>query len=92
MLKELKVTYLVEGACMLLLEDSQAAVARGADVLAEISGYGKSCSNSYFDASQIEEKSGAMALAIDRALKDAGISSGDVDLFAEPAMAVQFAH
>ena len=69
-----------EGACMLLLEDSQAAVARGADVLAEISGYGKSCSNSYFDASQIEEKSGAMALAIDRALKDAGISSGDVDL------------
>lgn len=69
-----------EGACMLVLEDRQTATARGAEVLAEVVGYGKSCSNTYFDASQLEEKSGAMALAIERALADARICAGDVDL------------
>lgn len=69
-----------EGACMLLLEDPQAALARGAEVLAEVAGYGKSCSNSYFDATQTEEKSAAMSLAIQRALDDAGISAKDIDL------------
>ncbi|EIW8606166.1 beta-ketoacyl-[acyl-carrier-protein] synthase family protein [Klebsiella aerogenes] len=69
-----------EGACMLLLEDPQAAVSRGAEVLAEIAGYGKSCSNSYFDITQVEEKSAAMSLAITRALVDAGITSKDIDL------------
>lgn len=69
-----------EGACMLLLEDPQAAAARGADVLAEVAGYGKSCSNSYFDASQTDEKSGALSLAIQRALADAGIAAEDIDL------------
>lgn len=69
-----------EGACMLLLEDPQAAAERGAEVLAEIAGYGKSCSNSYFDASQTEEKSSTLALAIQRALTDAGITVNDIDL------------
>ncbi|MCU6663129.1 3-oxoacyl-[acyl-carrier-protein] synthase 2 [compost metagenome] len=69
-----------EGACMLLLEDPQAAAARGAEVLAEIAGYGKSCSNSYFDASQTDEKSSALSLAIHRALTDAGITANDIDL------------
>lgn len=69
-----------EGACMLLLEDPHSAVARGAEVLAEVAGYGKSCSNSYFDASQIDEKSNAMALAITRALGDAGLTAKDIDL------------
>ncbi len=61
-----------EGACMLLLEDPQLAAARGAEVLAEVVGYGKSCSNTYFDASLLEEKSASMALAIERALTHAG--------------------
>ncbi|HCP5048902.1 TPA: beta-ketoacyl-[acyl-carrier-protein] synthase family protein [Escherichia coli] len=69
-----------EGACMLLLEDPQLAAARGAEVLAEVVGYGKSCSNTYFDASLLEEKSASMALAIERALTHAGISAGDIDL------------
>lgn len=69
-----------EGACMLLLEDPQAATARGAEVLAEVAGYGKSCSNSYFDASQTDEKSSALSLAIHRALTDAGITANDIDL------------
>lgn len=69
-----------EGACMLLLEDPQAAVARGAEVLAEIAGYGKACSNSYFDPARTDEKSAAMALAIARALSDAGVSAKEIDL------------
>lgn len=69
-----------EGACMLILEDPQTAAARGADVLAEVVGYGKSCSNSYFDASMLDEKSDAMALAIERALTDAGLAAQEIDL------------
>lgn len=69
-----------EGACMLLLEDPQRAAGRGAEVLAEVVGYGKSCSNSYFDASQQGEKSASMALAIARALKDAGMTAQEIDL------------
>ncbi|WP_092877239.1 beta-ketoacyl-[acyl-carrier-protein] synthase family protein [Izhakiella capsodis] len=69
-----------EGACMLLLEDPQRAEARGVEVLAEIVGYGKACSNSYFDESIQGEKSASMALAMTRALADAGISAEEVDL------------
>ncbi|MBV4413070.1 beta-ketoacyl-[acyl-carrier-protein] synthase family protein [Enterobacteriaceae bacterium YMB-R22] len=69
-----------EGACMLLLEDPEAAKARGVDVLAEIAGYGKSNSNSYFDATQLSEKAEAMALAIARAFADAGITAKEIDL------------
>ncbi|WLI78604.1 beta-ketoacyl-[acyl-carrier-protein] synthase family protein [Kosakonia sp. H02] len=69
-----------EGACMLLLEDPQAAHDRGVDVLAEIVGYGKSCSNTYFDATQLGEKSSTMALAIKRAMSDAGIGPQQIDL------------
>lgn len=69
-----------EGACMLLLEDPQAARARGAEVLAEIAGYGKSCSNTYFDATARGEKTAAMSLAITRALSHAGITAAEVSL------------
>ncbi|MBS0863856.1 Ig-like domain-containing protein [Enterobacter mori] len=69
-----------EGACMLLLEDPHRAAERGAEVLAEVVGYGKACSNSYFDASQQDEKSASMALAITRALKDAGVTAQEIDL------------
>lgn len=69
-----------EGACMLLLEDPQQARERGVDVLAEVAGYGKSCSNSYFDGSMLAEKSASMALAIERALTDAGITAREIDL------------
>lgn len=69
-----------EGACMLLLEDPQAAKARGVEVLAEVVGYGKSSSNSYFDAARSDEKSSAFALAVSRALADAGVTAQDIDL------------
>ncbi|OTG86203.1 beta-ketoacyl-ACP synthase [Acinetobacter sp. ANC 4558] len=69
-----------EGACMLLLEDLEAAQKRNVEVQAEIVGYGKSNNNSYFSAGQIQEKAKAMALAIQRALSDADISAKDIDL------------
>ncbi|GLR09748.1 beta-ketoacyl-ACP synthase [Mixta theicola] len=69
-----------EGACMLLLEAPETAEARGAAVLAEIVGYGKSCSNGYFAAEQLSENAQALTLAIDRALTDAGITAKDIDL------------
>jgi 3-oxoacyl-(acyl-carrier-protein) synthase len=69
-----------EGACMLLLETPETAEARGIDILAEIAGYGKSNSISYFDAAQVSEKSAALALAITRALADAGITAKEIDL------------
>lgn len=69
-----------EGACMVMLEDLASAKARDVEVLAEIVGYGKSNSNSYFDAAQIDEKAGAMALAIQRALDDAGLKAEDISL------------
>jgi len=69
-----------EGACMLLLEDPHAANARGADVLAIIAGYGKACSNVYFDATRVSERAAALALAIARALSDAGVTAKDIAL------------
>lgn len=69
-----------EGACMLLLEAPESAEARGAAVLAEILSYGKSCSNSYFAADRLSEQTQAMALAIGRALADAGITAKDIDV------------
>lgn len=69
-----------EGACMLLLEDLALAKARHVDVQAEIIGYGKSNSNSYFDAKQQAEKIDAMGLAIQRAFTAAGVSAQDIDL------------
>lgn len=69
-----------EGACMLLLEDLESTQARNVEIQAEIVGYGKSNSTTYFDASQIDEKSEAMSLAIQRALKDAGLTTKDIGL------------
>lgn len=69
-----------EGACMLLLEDSDTATARGAEVLAIIAGYGKAHSNTFFDATRVSERAAAMSLAIMRALSDAGVAAKDVAL------------
>lgn len=69
-----------EGACMLLLETPETAKARGADSLAEIVGYGKACSNSYFTADGVDENTQALTQAIGRALADAGITAMNIDL------------
>ena len=64
------------GAAALVLEDYDHAVARGADILAEVCGYGFS-SNGTDDIST--PSADAEYLAMQRALSDAGISAAEVD-------------
>ncbi len=66
-----------EGAGVLVLEPLEHALARGAEILAEVCGYGRS-----FDAHGISEphpEGEGAALAMTRALADAGLRPEDVD-------------
>ena len=66
-----------EGAGVLVLEEAEAAAARGAKVLGEVTGYGSTSDAYHLTA---PEPSGAAATrAIELALSDAGIGPDDVD-------------
>lgn len=65
-----------EGAGVLILEEYEHAVARGAEILGEVSGYGVSCDAHHMTA-PLEDGSGA-ALAMKGALEDAGIKAEDI--------------
>lgn len=65
-----------EGAGILILEEYEHAVARGAEILGEVSGYGVSCDAHHMTA-PLEDGSGA-ALAMKGALEDAGIKAEDI--------------
>ncbi len=64
-----------EGAGILVLEARDQAVARGAEILAEIVGYGASADA----ADMVHPSEDGAALAMSRALEDAGVAPAEVD-------------
>jgi len=66
-----------EGAGVLLLEERERAIARGAKIYCELTGYGMS-SDAYHITSPSEDGSG-MINVMRRALKDAGLQPSDID-------------
>jgi 3-oxoacyl-[acyl-carrier-protein] synthase II len=66
-----------EGAGVLILEERENAIARGATILAELSGYGCSC-NAYRITDSPPDGRGAYQ-AMEAALADAGVDATDID-------------
>ncbi len=66
-----------EGAAILLLEELEHALARGADIVAEIVGYGATCDAYHMTTPRPDGSGGAKAMAA--ALADAGIRPEEVD-------------
>jgi 3-oxoacyl-[acyl-carrier-protein] synthase II len=74
---------LSEGAAVLVLEDEQHALKRGAEIMAEISGYGNSfdsSSDKYFN-----HRGNGLKKAIILALKDASLKIEDIDYISASA-------
>lgn len=67
---------MAEGAAILVLEEYEHAVARGAEIIAEVCGYGNTCDAYHVTAPRPDGKT--QAAAIRMALDEAGYSSGDV--------------
>jgi beta-ketoacyl-acyl-carrier-protein synthase II len=66
-----------EGACVMVMEDLEFALARGANILAEIIGYGQT-TDAYHVIAPAEGGAGA-ARAIQRALNQAGVKPEQID-------------
>ena len=67
---------MAEGAAMLVLEEYEHAVARGAEIIAEVCGYGNTCDAHHVTAPRPDGKT--QAAAIRQALDEAGYNSEDV--------------
>ena len=67
---------MAEGAAMLVLEEYEHAVARGANILAEICGYGNTCDAYHVTAPRPDGET--QAACIRQALSEAGYTSEDV--------------
>jgi 3-oxoacyl-[acyl-carrier-protein] synthase II len=68
-----------EGAAVLILEDWDKAVARGARIYAELAGYGATCDSYHLTSPDPEGKGGARAIAL--ALEDAGMRPDEIDYY-----------
>ena len=66
-----------EGAGILLLEELEHALARGAEIYAEVTGYGATCDAYHMTAPRPDGSGGADAMAL--ALADGGAAPEDVD-------------
>lgn len=66
-----------EGGVMMVLEEHDAAVERGANIMAELKGYGSSL-NAYRMTDPPPDGGGAV-IAMNAALREAGLTSADVD-------------
>lgn len=67
---------IAEGSAMLVLEEYEHAVARGAEIIAEVSGYGNTCDAHHVTAPRPDGQTQAAALR--QALDEAGYTSDDV--------------
>ncbi len=66
-----------EGAGILILEEREHAIARGAKIYCELTGYGMT--SDAFHITSPAEDGGGMARVMHRALKDAGLKPGEID-------------
>jgi 3-oxoacyl-[acyl-carrier-protein] synthase II len=64
-----------EGAAVVVLEEREAAIGRGARIYAELAGYGSSNDYAHITKPSVEGQAHAMTLALD----DAGLNAGDID-------------
>ena len=76
-----------EGAGLLVLEELEHACARGAEPLAEVTGYGVTADATFLVAPP--EDGGGAARAIRLALEDAGIAPGEIDYISAHATATE---
>jgi len=66
-----------EGAAVLVLEDGESARARGANILATVSGYGATGDANHITAPEEDGSGGARAMML--AMADAGLTAADID-------------